>query len=164
MTDKITEAQMVIEWIKETLDGAYNVEPSKLHDIFQQTLAAVYNATRVECWLLVKDGQPLDHPFGGISDIDGWDGGLFQDIYEQEIWVSMHDCVLENTFAPGIVRATFIVSNFVHQEGQISIPEAGWDFLPHWENEIELISSQCIGESVRRRETPRPDTEPVVAF
>jgi len=38
------------------------------------------------------------------------------------------------------ISATFKVFNIQHVEGQMSFPETGqWDFLPHWEYDVELI-------------------------
>ena len=140
----MNKKQEFIEIIKHFLDDAENMELETIECILDQVVTIITGKTRIECWILVENGKPLDTDYSGISSAIGLNPGECDDIH-RDLWVSMHDTVLEKTFPPGTLCVNFVASNLVHQEGQMSLPETGqWDFLPYWEHDIEMTGVEVL--------------------
>ena len=88
-------------------------------------------------WIIInKDGSTET---GGTGMINGVD---FNQVCQMEgnIYEEMENILEDIKIPKDAIGASFLMSDFVHEEGQMTFPETGqWDFPPHWTMEGILL-------------------------
>ena len=105
-----------------------------------------------KAWAIIgDDGELLSREERGIGVIYGMDQAEIDDLIG-DLWGGIEEMDLD--VPCGAHCAEFIVKNPVHQEGQMSFPETGqWDFPPHWEMDIKVISYEVEDATILSRRT-----------
>ncbi len=119
---------------------------------------------RMEAWIFYVDGE-ICRETSGAGIIYGVHYGHVEQIIDEVIdnfhdWFSDYIDDENDDFLSGNGIIEFEIKNISWDEGQQSFPESGlWDYLPHWDLNIELKSNEKFPDEVAMIESDKFKTE-----
>lgn len=103
----------------------------------------------LEGWLWFENGK-LSEECSGVGMIHKayyWDiESVIKDLHYAYSDCMDNEELLEKILEfKGVVVVNYLISNMVHQDGQMSFPETGqWDFPPYWEFDFKILKIEYI--------------------
>lgn len=103
----------------------------------------------LEGWLWFENGK-LDKECSGVGMIYKAYYGTIESIlkdlyYAYSDYIDDEETLDKILEYKGGVIVDYLISNMVHQDGQMTFPETGqWDFPPYWELDFKILKIKYI--------------------